>query len=109
MREIGQRVRRAFRAGRDDDRRNGSGVAGLVEVLQIECVIANLIESERRELVFAYLKLKNEDHRVDERKDVDALAEARNRILEVERTVVPIWSKRGFKNRDFFKPRICLG
>src|SRR5712691_11801871 len=103
MRGVPDRRGTDFRARGDDDGRNGSRVAGLMEVLEVERVVANLIQSGGCELFFPDLELNDEDHSFDERKDVDSLAKARNRILEVDRTLVPIRSERRFEDGDFFE------
>jgi len=68
----------------DENRRDDSVVARLMEVLEVQGVVRHLIERVPGELPGAGLELENEDDRPDDQKDVDPLAHSGDRVFKVD-------------------------
>src|SRR5690606_6558032 len=94
----------AWRSCRDDHWRNRGVVAGFVEVLEVQRVIAGLIKGRGGELVLTYLEFDDEDDRTDDRQNVNPLSQARNGVLEVDGALVPVGCQRHLENVDLLAP-----
>ena len=58
-----------------------------MEILQIEGVVANLIQSRGSELLFADLEFQNKDCRTNDQDDIYALPHSGDCVLEVNETL----------------------
>jgi hypothetical protein len=95
-----------LRGGRDENWSDETVVARLVEVLQIESIIAYLIERGWCEVSLANLEFEDEDDRADEQDDVDAFSHARDGVLEIDAAFAA--DEDLLENSDLFQPRVAL-
>ena len=77
-----------------------------MKILEVESVVANLVQSTGGKLGLADLEFKNENCRTDEQNSVDALAHSRDRIFKVNDTLTASYGP--LENIDFFQPSITL-
>lgn len=91
---------------RHEDGGNGRVVAGLMEVLQIECVVPDLVTVRDSEFTLADLELDHDDRRARDEDCVDVAADARHIEFEQQRAVDAIERRR--ENLDLFEPRVAL-
>lgn len=96
-------------AGDHENGQQSQGVAGLVEVLQVERVVPDLVRILPRKGTGADLELDDEDHVVDHRDCIDALAQAGNDKLEVEMPSPGEIGQCAAQNFQLVQPRVALG
>jgi len=77
------------RAGRNQDRCHLECMAGFVEVLQVKCVIPDLIDRSAVELRLTYLELDHEDDVINHHHRIDPLAYTRHHEFEKEVATPP--------------------
>ncbi len=101
-------LRRArLRVGGDQHRHDGQIVAAEVEILQVERVVVNLVNSIAVEGVGADLELDHKERAMAQQQRICALAHAGNGEFQ-EEMPGSILAKRVLKNRDFSETRVSL-
>lgn len=71
-----EQERHRGRGSGDKDRSDDARVTGFVEVLEVEGVVADLVEGVSGELFLAYFELEDEDDAVYEEEDIDTFTKA---------------------------------
>jgi hypothetical protein len=83
-------------------------VTGLVEVLQIQCIVPNLVDGVRREEFFVDFELHYKDYSVDYYNDIDSLAQTRYRVLKEDLPVTTVGFEYILENPNLLEPCIAL-
>ncbi len=86
----------SFCASGYENRDHGAIMARFVEVLEIKCIIPYLIDGVSSKFTFASLKLDDENNVPYHGHDVNSFAQTRDRILEINATLLAIWNQHRF-------------
>ena len=74
----------------DKHRDNSHSVAALVKILEVECVVPNLLNSADTEFRSTHLELNDKDYRSRQHYGVDAPPHARNVEFQEDRPIDPV-------------------
>lgn len=97
-----------FGLGGDQHRCDRNTVTGLMEVAQIKGVIPDLIDGGAIERRFAHFEFDDEHHVVQHQQHIDPLAQARNRVLEVDAAATFQAAQRVAQQCDLLAPGEAL-